>query len=78
MFVEEPTVGKLLATRGGSIDVNALAKILNREAPSMDEIKLACANMYPYLTIITTAHHYMMMIGLKKTNWLRVTLKSGK
>jgi hypothetical protein len=45
MFVEDPKVGGLLATRGGSIDVNVLAAVLNRVAPTDGEIAQACANL---------------------------------
>lgn len=46
VFVEEPTVGRLLATRGGAVDVKGIASILNRQGPSKAEIEKACANMY--------------------------------
>jgi hypothetical protein len=46
IFVEESSVGQLLATRGGSVDVKALAAILNREEPTAEAIASACAHLY--------------------------------
>jgi hypothetical protein len=45
MFVDLPNVSKLLATHGGQIDVNDLARILNRTVPSKAEIEKACADL---------------------------------
>ena len=48
MFVEDPKIQRLLATRGGVVDVEALATILNRPVPTSNEIAQACtqANLY--------------------------------
>jgi hypothetical protein len=37
---------KLLAVRGGVIDVENLASLLNRPLPSDDEISKMCASLY--------------------------------
>jgi hypothetical protein len=46
VFVEQPEMGKLLATKGGSIEVDVIASILNRKVPTCEEISEACANLY--------------------------------
>ena len=46
VFVEQPEMGKLLATKGGSIEVDIIATILNRKPPSTGEISKACMNLY--------------------------------
>lgn len=45
VFVEEPNVGKLLATRGGPVDVDVLAAILNRTASTKGDIVKCCVNL---------------------------------
>jgi hypothetical protein len=45
MFVETPEIERLLAKRGGAIDVDALAAILGRSPPTRDEISKACTHM---------------------------------
>ena len=69
MFIEQPTVAKLLTSRGGSIDVDKLAAILNRTAPTKDIISKACANLYAIAVIdLIVGHLYMMKIGSKRTS----------
>lgn len=46
MFVEHPTVLKLLVTKAGGINVNAIATILERPVPTEGEISTASANLY--------------------------------
>ena len=46
MFVEHPAVAKLLTTKAGGINVNAIATILERPMPTEEEISTASANLY--------------------------------
>lgn len=39
-------MGKLLTTRGGAIDIDGIATILNRPLPTKEEISKSSANLY--------------------------------
>ena len=46
IFIEQPNVGQLLAAKGGSIEVDVIAAILNRTVPTREEIAKACMSLY--------------------------------
>lgn len=57
VFVEQPEVGNLLATRGGPIEADVLAAILNRVAPTKEEIVKCCLNLYVIQVVCLTGDH---------------------
>ena len=57
VFIEQPNVGQLLATRGGSVEVDVIAAILNRTVPTREEITKACMNLYTLNAIRLTIEH---------------------
>ena len=44
-FLNQPNVRQLLATTGGNVAVDVLATILNRPAPTREEIRKARVNL---------------------------------
>ena len=69
VFIEEPNVGQLLATRGGSVQVDVIAAILNRTVPTREDIAKACVNLYILKAIrLTKEYLYKMMIGSRVTS----------
>ena len=57
VFIEQPNVGQLLATRGGSIEVDVIAAILNRTAPTRQDVTKACLNLYTLNAIRLMIEH---------------------
>jgi hypothetical protein len=69
IFIEQPSVGQLLATRGGSVEVEVIAAILNRTVPMREEIAKGCMNLYTMNAIkLMIEHPQKTKIGSRVTS----------
>jgi len=71
MFLEDPRLTNSLAVRGGDIDVEGLASLLNRTQPSEEEISKTSATLYSSVRMDLIADlRFMMKIGSNEILYL--------